>query len=362
MTPAYLIQGNNLILVIDGKSHVVSKDTHITYDKIVDAIKASDWDAVRNFIEPKLAIINFGKGNITIENGVVYWKGNKFHNALSSRMISMYQDGFSIDPMLRFMENLMNNPSKRSVDQVYGFLEKNSLPITEDGHFLAYKKVNTNYTDIHSGTIDNSIGRVVEMERNLVDDNPESHCSVGLHFCSESYLRHFGNAAQPVMILKINPADVVSVPTDYDGAKGRCMRYEVVAEVPSHTKHVFASSVNSDYSGPDDGWNDDDDDRDNDDRDDDWSDEDDNDERDDWDDDFYGDRTPVADPTESWPFPKTDEIKPPLTQLYDCIRVSTGVVIYTGLTLSEAQNKCNKNISQKKAVLRIVKIGTTTSV
>ena len=33
------------------------------------------------------------------------------------------------------------------------------------------------------------------------------------------------------MILKINPRDVVSIPTDYNDSKGRCCRYEVIGEV-----------------------------------------------------------------------------------------------------------------------------------
>jgi hypothetical protein len=33
------------------------------------------------------------------------------------------------------------------------------------------------------------------------------------------------------MIVKINPADVVSIPSDYDNTKGRTWRYEVVGEI-----------------------------------------------------------------------------------------------------------------------------------
>ena len=244
----YLIQGKNIILVIDGKSHTISKDTHISYEKIVNALKTQDWDALRDHVEPKKAIVDFGKGYVSIYNNIVLWKGQPFHNALASRMIEMYQDGFPIDPMVRFMENLMQNPSKRSVDQVYGFLEKNSLPITEDGHFLAYKKVRSDYKDLHSNTFDNSVGQVIEMERNLVDDNPDSTCSTGLHFCSESYLSNFGSPDNPVMILKINPADVVSIPVDYNGAKGRCMRYEVIAQVVGNPEDAFGAIVDDEYS------------------------------------------------------------------------------------------------------------------
>lgn len=339
----YLLQGKNIILVVDGKSHTISKDTHIAYGKIVDALKAQDWEALRDLVEPKKAIVNFGLGYVSIEDNKVMWKGKPFHNALATRMIEMYQDGFPIDPMVRFMENLMDNPSKRSVDQVYGFLEKNKLPITEDGHFLAYKRVRSDYKDIHSGTFDNSIGQMVEMDRNLVDDNPDSHCSTGLHFCSESYLGHFGSSSQPVMILKINPADVVSIPTDYNGAKGRCMRYEVVAEVNGDPAAAFSAAVNGEYNKP---------------------------------------QAPVAaakkaaDPTvAAWPFAKSTTVAPwPFAnsvansvkpeeedleeELYDLQRVHGDWVEYENLTMEQAEEQVEKNMRQKKAQLKIVKAGT----
>jgi hypothetical protein len=236
----YLIQGTNCVVVIDNKSHTISK-THITYQRVVDAIKASDWDLVRTLIEPKQAVISYGNGNVTIDGDKFYWKGQDFHNSLSMRMITMLQEGFPIDPMVHFMENLMQNPSYRSVQELYGFLEKNNLPITPDGHFLAYKKVRDNFKDCHSGTMDNSVGKVVEMERNMVDDDKDRTCSRGLHFCSEDYLNHFGG--ERIVIVKINPRDVVSIPSDYNDSKGRACRYEVVGEMTVDSSKAFTHSV-----------------------------------------------------------------------------------------------------------------------
>jgi len=136
----------------------------------------------------------------------------------------------------------MQNPSKRAVTELYGFLEKNNLPITSDGHFLAYKKVKQDYTDCYTGTMDNSVGKVVEMERNRVDDDQNNTCSTGLHFCSRDYLNHFGG--ERIVIVKINPRDVVSIPTDYNNAKGRACRYEVIDEIDKEkADEAFAKSV-----------------------------------------------------------------------------------------------------------------------
>lgn len=230
MSFPFIMQGNSITVVIGSKPHTISK-SHITFQKVLDAIKASDWDTVKNIIEPVKVILNYGKGNVSVQGEQLFWKGKLMHNALSTRMIAMLQDGFPVEPLVNFMENLMTNPSKRAVDELYGFLEKNSLPITPDGHFLAYKKVRTDYLDIHSGSMDNSVGNVVQMERNEVDDNKDQTCSTGLHFCSQSYLPHFGGSDSRVVIVKINPRDVVSIPSDYNNAKGRACRYEVIGEV-----------------------------------------------------------------------------------------------------------------------------------
>ncbi len=228
MSYPYILQGDNVTLVIDGTPHTVNK-THVAYQKVIDAIKAGHWDDVKSLINPVKAVINYSKGNVEIVDGEMFWKRMPFHNSLSNRMIQMLADGFEIDPMVNFMNNLMQNPSRQAVTELYGFLEKNSLPITPDGCFLAYKRVREDYKDCHTGTMDNSVGRVVEMERNMVDDNRNNTCSAGLHFCSHSYLASFSGAR--TVIVKINPAAVVSIPSDYNDAKGRTCRYEVIGEV-----------------------------------------------------------------------------------------------------------------------------------
>jgi hypothetical protein len=248
MSYPFILQGSNVTVVIDGKPHTISK-THVTYQKVVDAIKAMDWPTVKNLIDPVKVVLNYGAGNISVKGDQLFWKGQPFAGVLASRMIAMLQDGFTIDPMVLFMHNLMKNPSKRSVDELYGFLEKNSLPITPDGHFLAYKKVRRDFKDIHSGTMDNSPGTIVEMERNQVDDNKDQTCSTGLHFCGLSYLDHFGGNDSRVVIVKIDPADVVSIPSDYNGAKGRACRYEVIGEMGVEAKDAFTSSVQSNAHG-----------------------------------------------------------------------------------------------------------------
>ena len=241
MAYPYIVQGSQVTVVIGSKPHVVSK-SHPMYQRVVDAIKANDWETVDSIIDPKKVVIEYGNGNIAVEGDQLFWKGEEFHSSLSVRMIRMLQDGFDIKPMVAFMENLMLNPSKRAVTELYGFLEKNNLPITPDGSFLAYKRIKQDYKDVYTGTMDNSVGKVVEMERNRVDDDQNRTCSTGLHFCSRDYLNHFGG--ERIVIVKINPRDVVAVPADYNDSKGRACRYEVIDEIDKEkADEAFAKSV-----------------------------------------------------------------------------------------------------------------------
>lgn len=224
----YIIQGKNIVVIIGNKPHTIT-ESNIGYTALKQAIKDGDWDAVPDLVTPAKAIKTYAKGHFDFEDGILYEEGVRVSSAIADRMFVMYEEGFSVDPLIAFYKNIKANPSTQSAAELYGFLEKNSLPITEDGCFIAYKRVHSNYTDVRTGTMDNSIGKIVSMERQMVNDDRNKTCSSGLHFCSYSYLKEF--SGDRVVTLKINPVDVVSIPTDYDNAKGRCCKYEVIGEL-----------------------------------------------------------------------------------------------------------------------------------
>ena len=233
----YILTGKTLTVILNGIPEIIH-NSHASFEAVKTAIKEGrDEFYIKKLLDVKTAVENYSKGLIQITGDRVYYKEIEIKNALTDRLISMMKEGFNVNSMVLFIENLYSNPSKTAVDELYLFLEACNLPITEDGHFLAYKKVRSDYKDIHSGTFDNSIGQKPSMDRNMVDDNRNNTCSQGLHFASYSYMSSFGNSTtDKIMILKINPADVVSIPSDYNNAKGRCWQYEVVGEVPNDGK------------------------------------------------------------------------------------------------------------------------------
>lgn len=229
---AYLITDRNVSLTLDGKPHIIPSSAGV-YDQVIDAIRRDDLNELRNLMKPKQQIATATEGRITFDGRDLYFNGEVIHNAVKDRLHHLWSAGLNYQPLLRFLDNLMDNPSYRAVKETYRFLEACNLPITNDGHFLAYKMVRSNFTDIFSGKMDNSIGAEVKVPRNEVDEDSNRTCSRGLHACSQEYLGCYGSASRNdrIVVVKINPCDVVAVPQDYNNAKMRVCRYEVVDEL-----------------------------------------------------------------------------------------------------------------------------------
>lgn len=246
-TPAVIITGSGKIAAtINGVSYVVETD-HPKYQQALDCVRNKNWNQFVNVVNISQQVQGYFDGTaVEVKDGSINYHGQVIHNTLTQRIIRFMRDGLPHEPLLNFFKNLMENPSKRAVDELYDFLEVGELPITEDGCFLAFKNVRSNYMDIHSGTFRNMVGDVCEMPRNRVDEEKNRTCSAGLHFCSIKYLPHFTDSdGGKTMIVKINPKDVVAIPADYNNTKGRTCRYEVVSEY----KDDWRSKVQRDETG-----------------------------------------------------------------------------------------------------------------
>lgn len=258
MTLPFIMSKDAITVMVNGAPTTV-REGQINFVTLRDAIRNKDWDAVPDLITPARAVEKFATGRVTVSSGEVMLDGVAVHNAVTSRILDMVSEGFDADPLMRFLERLMQNPSRTAVNELYLWLEGTRLPITEDGCFMAYKKVNDNYLDFYTGKVLNKPAAlmtdadleyiqtprgnvtvtvedgvtVLQMPRNQVDDNRDRTCSQGLHFCSMSYLPAYHGGRGKVVLVKIDPADVVSIPSDYDNAKGRAWRYQIMGE---HTK------------------------------------------------------------------------------------------------------------------------------
>lgn len=231
-TPAVIITGSGRIAAtINGQSYTIDND-HPKYQQALDALRKKDWNLFVDLVNITKQVNSYlSNSGVSVVDGAVTYNGEVIHNTLTKRILAFMRDGLPYEPLIKFMENLMQNPSHRAVNELYDFLEAGELPIDEQGFFLAFKNTRKNYYDIHSGTFRNQVGDVCEMPRYRVNEDKEQTCSSGLHFCSIKYLPHFSDSdGGHTMIVRINPKDVCAIPQDYGNTKGRCCRYEVVAE------------------------------------------------------------------------------------------------------------------------------------
>ena len=229
--------GQNYINIIDEGQTFVANNSHPNFEKARQAIFDGEIEKALNLINVKRGVENYTQGKIRIENEEVFYGDLKIDTGLTKRIIEAMSDGKEFKFLVNFFENLMLNPSRRAVHELFGFLQHNDIELTEDGHFLAWKRVNSGYMDMYSGTIDNSPGKIVEIDRNQVDEDSSRTCSAGLHVAAKSYLPHYGGGRGVIIQVKVHPRDVVSIPVDYNNAKMRCARYEVLEDVTEGFSH-----------------------------------------------------------------------------------------------------------------------------
>lgn len=241
MNLSFLFSGDVVTVVVDGAVHAVKADDPRFID-VRAAIKKNDKEMLLSALNPVVVSSNKpvvthapvvkSNGIVVAKDGQVFFNGQVLHNKIVENIASLQAQGLPFDGMAKFLERLYNNTSNRVREQLFGFIEnKYGFAVDEDGYLLAYKAVQNDWYDKHTGnTYCNTIGSVIEMDRGSVNDDPDDACGAGLHAGSLNYISGFGNSGDRIVIVRIDPADVVSIPKDCSCEKIRCCRYEVVAE------------------------------------------------------------------------------------------------------------------------------------
>ncbi len=200
------------------------------------------------------------KLGFTFLNNSVQIDGEEVHASLAKTILELKKNGLPISMFLNFWRNLKQNPSASSVAELYDFLSYKQLPITEDGCFIAFRGLQANGWSKHGnlntkvlkgkvnaqGQIYNGVGEEIEVERNCVDDNRNNDCSFGVHAGSFDYAK--GWSAGKIVSVKINPKDVVSVPSS-DCRKLRCCAYKVLEEISQEVNCVATNATGKPLKG-----------------------------------------------------------------------------------------------------------------
>lgn len=231
----YHITQNSITLNFSGKTMAIARGDN-RFAKVILAIKEGRLDEIPELVDVSS---QFARDGFKLVDGqVIAPTGEALPQELNARILEFQREGLPFTHLLTFWENLKQNPSFRSREQLFKFLEHNGHPLTEDGCFIAYRGVTEDFKDKHTRTFDNSPGAVCEMPRSQVDDDPTRTCSAGLHVAAWGYASGWSENRVEV---KVNPKDVVAVPVDYNGEKMRVCRFEViqVCEKPLENQALY---------------------------------------------------------------------------------------------------------------------------
>lgn len=254
--------GTETIVLIGSQGVRVVPDSHANYSEVYDALINGNPDEqevyeLADAATRVTAELQRLSDRVLIKGDTIYFDGDPMETRLTRHIVDMIRAGDeNYTGYVAFLENVQANPSKASRKSLFKFLDKHDLVITEDGQFIGYKGINNDgksstaghedvtvtlpdgTVEVHQGRIPNPVGAVIEMPRSLVDDNRDVACSVGLHVGNFSFAQSF---AQKLLTVKVNPRDVVSVPSDSNDQKIRTRRYTVLEENPNGTQYSGTS-------------------------------------------------------------------------------------------------------------------------
>ena len=273
-----ILGSDSLTVFCKGVPYNVNRESKI-FEAALAAVRADDEEAFLQVVQVKKNIVSAFSAevieDITIQNNCIMYNGREITGLIATRILEMKSLQLSLSPLFAFIRNLMKNPSKRAVDEAFNFVDACDLPLTEDGCILAYRRIREDYFDMHSGTVLNkpaslmedeeiqnfpikNAGKqkevtveiiagetVISMDRNLVDEDKDTTCSQGLHCCSYEYLKSF--AGSRTVVVKINPADIVAVPSDYNNAKMRVCRYTIVDELKVDSSGIVEKKLDNNF-------------------------------------------------------------------------------------------------------------------
>lgn len=256
-----LTNGTLTVIVDNGAQILTAREDHPKWIDLYDAYKSRDEQTILSLISLKSVVEQYSVGALSVNSTGVTYNGKPIHSVDTERVMSFLREGLPYQPIANYMARKMLNPSARAINELYAFLEHKFMPITPEGMIISYKGVLNNYysktgnknTVVIQGVVNsegqilNRIGDVIEIERSSCDDDFRNGCSFGLHAGSLAYATGWSDR---VILVEIDPKDVVSVPADGSCQKLRCCKYKVIGEytgaLPSHYTNEFSSTPNSD--------------------------------------------------------------------------------------------------------------------
>lgn len=251
MAVSFFFDGRVLTVLLGGNLHLINKENP-AYRAIKAKLKDGKEADILNLLKTTTSnfVVDAANAKIEVRDNKVFYNGVELNNSITEKIVTYIQEDLPHAPLMAFLKNVMMNPDPKSRDELFEFLSNKKLPITDDGHFIGYKAVQSNFKDVYTGTIDNSVGTTVRMKRSEVDNNRGVHCGKGLHLgtieYAQWYKRHNSDKDIIFVLVKVHPANAVSVPSDHSCQKLRTCEYTVISMYKEDLEaKVYDSELNA---------------------------------------------------------------------------------------------------------------------
>lgn len=232
----FTISNQSLTFYIKGRPFSLTRD-HGSYAAVRQHLLAKDaphdpeW--LHSMVDVRAALMRESQGRIVFDDNDIIFRGKPLHNVWVDKILDFRNAGEDFSPIWNALDRLVHNPTPAAVERLPIFLERTKLGFLPDGRFIAFKGVQSDYCSAHrspDGTrFTHQIGDKPRMAREDVDADPNQTCSRGLHVGAPGYVRqHYTGGQYALVLVAVDPVDVVAVPTDYNGEKMRVCGYEVI--------------------------------------------------------------------------------------------------------------------------------------
>lgn len=230
--------GSQLTFVLANRTYSINKNDPF-FLQAVAAYAKGDWDTVLSFVDRPQYLVKYSEGRVKVVDGAVLYDDQPIHGYVVDKILAFMEAALPIGPIVRFLDDLQNAKAEHVKEDLYKFLELNDLPLTDDGGFLAYKQVKADGSPFFiAGTnIVYKVGETYEMEYKDCDTSRDECGRQGWHCGNRSFWGagnfdakgdYTGNGR--MLMVKLMPSWVVSVPSSASGSKLRAFKMEVVAE------------------------------------------------------------------------------------------------------------------------------------
>ena len=195
------------------------------------AILVDDKETVKELTDAAVKVVDDGDDSYRTAND------DPVEDVVFRTAVKVIQADQNPAALVKFLERLERNPSAESRSQLFAWLKAEGFTITEDGFIVGYKGVSSEdnlswyvgkepvtvttadgESNVITGRIPYPVGAKVTIPRELVDSDRDATCSVGIHVGTLSHARGYGDK---VVLVLVDPADVVSVPRHSSGQKMR---------------------------------------------------------------------------------------------------------------------------------------------